>query len=726
MKLRWFFTFFIISGFCSLVYEIVWLRLSMASFGVTTAMVSIVISMFMAGLGLGSWLAGVAVRRLPGTATTALRVYSVAELLVGISALLVPHELKLGHELLQGMTAVATWDSSRYYLLSGVWVAATLVPWCVCMGATFPLLMSVIERIPGAESKRSFSFLYMANVFGALLGTIISAFFLIELVGFQGTLYIAGTLNAVLAISAFIISSAVLPYHLHAQPSADCPPKSLYGLPENSIPWILFTTGFVSMGMEVIWIRQFTLYLGNVVYAFAGILAVYLFATFWGSQDYRSWVRSHKPEESASSWALLALAAVLPLAAADPLMPIRIGSLELGGIRLSSIVLFCALAGFLTSLLVDSWSSGDPERAGKAYAANVLGSLLGPLVAGFLLLPWLGERWSLVALSIPLFGLGALTAMRDLSIQPDPARPGPRKALKYVGIGLLSVLVITISHDYEKKYPGAWVRRDYTATVIAEGMGWERGLLVNGRSMTRLNPITKYMAHLPLSFMPRPPRNGLVVCFGMGTTFRSMLSWGIPTTAVDLVPSVPRMFGYFHHDASNVLSSPLSHIVVDDGRRFLDGSAQSYDVIIVDPPPPPEAPGSSLLYSREFYEVVKKHLRHDGILATWYPEVEGDAATTSSIAKALMQSFSHVRAFESFDGGYGIHYLASAEPLPTLSASVLAARLPPAARADFVEWGPDLSTEQQFDRVLSKERSIDVMVAQEPRVPALEDNQPIN
>ena len=726
VKLRWFFGFFVISGFCSLVYEIVWLRLSMASFGVTTAMVSIVLSMFMAGLGLGSWLSGVAVRYLPRTASTALRLYALAELLVGVSALLVPYQLKLGHVLLQRMTAVAAWDSSRYYLLSGIWVAATLVPWCACMGATFPLLMSVIERMRGAESKRSFSYLYVANVLGALLGTIVSAFFLIELVGFQGTLYIAGTLNAVLAASAFIVSSAALPCHAIAKRVENFTPKSLYGLPERSIPWMLFMTGFVSMGMEVIWIRQFALYLGNVVYAFAGILAVYLLATFWGSQDYRSWVRSHKPDESASSWALLAFAAIIPLAAADPLIPIRIGSVELGGVRLSSIVLFCALAGFLMPLLVDSWSAGDPERAGKAYAANVLGSLLGPLVAGFWLLPWLGERWSLVVLAVPLFGLAALTAVHELSTRPVHLRSRATRALNYGVIVLLIVLLIAISHDYEKKFPGAWIRRDYSATVIAEGRGWDRDLLVNGLSMTRLNPITKYIAHLPLAFMQRPPRNGLVVCFGMGTTFRSMVSWGIPTTAVDLVPSVPPMFGYFHPDAPKVLSSPLAHIVVDDGRRFLDASSQSYDVIVVDPPPPPEAPGSSLLYSREFYEVVKKHLRTDGIFESWYPEKDGDTATRSAIAKALISSFPYVRAFESFDGDYGIHFLASTRPLPTESASILASRLPPAAVADFVEWGPEFSAERQFNKVLSRERSIEAMIAQAPRVPALEDDQPIN
>ena len=82
---RWFFSFFIVSGFCGLVYEVVWLRLAMASFGVTTALASIVISMFMAGLGLGSWGAGRLTNRiLSGNGPRVLRFYSIAELLVGI------------------------------------------------------------------------------------------------------------------------------------------------------------------------------------------------------------------------------------------------------------------------------------------------------------------------------------------------------------------------------------------------------------------------------------------------------------------------------------------------------------------------------------------------------------------------------------------------------------------------------------------------------------------
>jgi spermidine synthase len=723
-SLRWYFLFFIVSGFCGLVYEVIWVRLAMASFGVTTALVSIVLSMFMAGLGLGSWGAGVLTRRVLNVdAPQALRIYSVAELLVGVSSLAVPLQLRLGRQVLLHMGSFGAWQTSNYYILAGIWVAITLVPWCTCMGSTFPLLMSVIRRANNNRPNRSFSYLYLANVIGALLGTLATAFVLIELFGFRGTLYVAGILNAILSLSAFAISFSVASSApIKKSISEGITRARLYGLPRSTVLWLLFTTGLVSMGMEVVWIRQYIPYLGNVVYAFAEILAVYLLATVVGSHDYRSWAHHHQLSESASAWSSLALFAIIPLVAVDPLLPL--GRILPGVVRLSAILLFCALAGFLTPLLVDSWSSGDPDRAGRAYAINIAGCIVGPLVAGFWLLPWLGARWAILVLSIPLFAIAAITAFRKPSESIQKAF-GLNPKLKFALATIVAVLLFSLSHDFESLFPGRIVRRDYTATVIATGKGFDRLLLVNGVGMTVLTPITKYIAHMPLAFMASRPRNGLVICFGMGTSFRSMLSWGIPTTAVDLVPSVPAMFGYFHADASKSLRSPLARIVIDDGRRFLDGSTQTYDVIVVDPPPPPQAAGSSLLYSQEFYEVIKKHLRRGGILQTWYPDSGRYPTTQVSLTKALMRSFPYVRAFQSFDG-YGIHFLASMEPIPITSSSVLAARMPPAAASDFVEWGPKATPQQQFELVLSHELSLKKLLAEAPRAPTLQDDQPIN
>ena len=89
----------------------------------------------------------------------------------------------------------------------------------------------------------------------------------------------------------------------------------------------------------------------------------------------------------------------------------------------------------------------------------------------------------------------------------------------------------------------------------AWGSGMDKHLWVNGIGMTTLTPITKMMVHVPLSLQPQPPKKALVICFGMGTTFRSVLSWGVNATVVELVPSVPSLVGVFHPDAAGILTS---------------------------------------------------------------------------------------------------------------------------------------------------------------------------
>jgi spermidine synthase len=225
-----------------------------------------------------------------------------------------------------------------------------------------------------------------------------------------------------------------------------------------------------------------------------------------------------------------------------------------------------------------------------------------------------------------------------------------------------------------------------------------------------------------LAFLDRPPQDALVICFGMGTTFRSARSWAIPVTAVELIPSVPRLFGYFHNDGPDILNSPLSHIVIDDGRRYLERTVQQYDVITIDPPPPVEAAASSLLYSVDFYSIVRQHLRPGGILQQWIPY--GDAEDLAAVALALRRSFPFVRVFTS-EEGWGFHFLASDRRLPDRTANQLAQRLPALAATDFVEWGPEPSAEGQFASLMDNEMPIDQLIAASPATPALSDDRPI-
>jgi len=716
---RWFFSFFFISGFCSVLYELIWLRLSMAQFGVTTAMVSIVLSVFMAGLGVGSWAGGAWIRRYGDKiGFPTLRLYAAIELLIGAAGILVPYELHLGHGLLERLGSTSSAD---YYVVSGIWVALALIPWCALMGATIPIGMLAIESMFPHESSRSFSFLYTANVAGAVAGTALPLL-LIEMLGFHGTLKVGAACNVIITVLALIMSkrmskftSKIISKHpphgevgTAVQAVSERAPSATGG---GSLLVLLFATGLTSMGMEVVWVREFTPYLGTVVYAFAAILAVYLTGTFIGSRIYRSWSLRHT-QETTLPWTLLALCGLFPLVAASPKFVLG-DSLRL----VLGIAPFTGLLGFLTPMLVDRWSGGDPAKAGRAYAANVLGCILGPLLAGFVLLPWISERWALVLLSLPWLVLGVRPILRSASATGFLPRAAAYSSLP------LAVCLFLASRSYERQYGRSGVvLRDSTATVIATGSGMNKSLLVNGYGMTALTPITKMMAHLPLAFLDRPPENALVICFGMGTTFRSLHSWEIPVTAVELVPSVPRLFGYFHSDGPAILRSPLSHVVVDDGRRYLERTSQQYDVITIDPPPPVEAAGSSLLYSENFYSVVRQRLRPAGILQQWLPV--GDAEDVAAVALALRRSFPYVRVFAVEKNG--LHFIASNQPLPNRTANDLAQRLPPAAAADLVEWGPEPSAEGRFAQLLRHELPIDQLISASPATPALSDDRPIN
>ncbi len=303
--MNWYFAFFFFSGFCSLLYELIWLRLTVAQYGVTIAMTSIVLSVFMAGMGAGSWIAGAIARRYGSRPSwSPLRLYAAAE---------AHHRLRFAH----GSSRIALRPPSAsipnarvversiqffignlLYLASGALVAVTLIPWCACMGATVPLAMWAIRSESRPEASRSFSFLYTANVIGAMAGAIIPIV-LIELFGFNGTLRIGACLNFAIAAGAFALSFRYRRPSAEtvAQPAATAAVASQPVAQNGSrVMMLLFFTGFATMGMEVIWFRLYTAFVGPLVYSFALILASYLAATVMGARMYR---RRGAPADSA-------------------------------------------------------------------------------------------------------------------------------------------------------------------------------------------------------------------------------------------------------------------------------------------------------------------------------------------------------------------------------------------------------------------------------------------
>jgi len=749
--INFYLVFFVISGFCSLIYQITWLRGAMAQFGTTALTVSMVLSVFMAGLALGTWWSGKIVKRVESATSKAfLRFYAASEACIAVSGLAVPSLFGFGHNLLHDF---AEWGSGTFYLVVATIVAVTLIPFCACMGATLPFAMAAVRASFPEKARSSFSFLYAANVLGATVGCLGSAFILIELAGFRNTMLIAACLNITVAFAALLLSLRSSPVAERASLPAVETAVADAGATHTNLYLILFVTGGASLAMELIWVRLFVPYLGPFVYTFATILAIYFIATLLGSFVYRKWLQRHGMLQGNSRLKLLlaltAAAALLPLVTADYRF-FPVSDKTLNGLTLLQVAFqdsthslvwdllraiigigpFSALLGFLTPAIVDRISCGDPEKASRAYALNALGCIAGPLVAGCLLLPYFSERWSILLLSLMLFILGILPAWK---------RAGgavvtwlPDLGLRRVGVfGLIFACAMFFTRDYEQSFPQRTVRRDHTATVIASGSGFNKRLLINGNGVTLLTPITKMMVHLPLSMLPRPPQKGLVLCMGMGTSYRSMLSWGIPTTVVELIPSVPKLLPYFHEDGNEILHAANGRIIVDDARRFLERTPEQFDVIIADPPPPLEAAVSSLLYSKEFYGRVASRLNPGGIFQQWIPE--GAPFIIASMVKSLSQSFPHVRAFYVYE--WGFHILASQQPIPAVTAEQLTHRMPSRAVADLMEWkglpapGPIINSatpQVVFERVLAGELSVQEICNAHPAAPPLTDDQPVN
>jgi spermidine synthase len=714
-----FFLFFM-SGFCSLVYQVVWTRLAFASFGIITPVLSVVLSVFMLGLAAGSWAGGRCIAPLvKKTGLSAAFFYAGAELLIGLGAFTVPKLFALGESVL--LSSGET-DSFRYLSLSALVLAASILPWCVCMGATFPFMMAYV-REQDSENTGSFSFLYLANVLGAMSGTFLTAVIFVEVWGFHHTLWQAAAGNFTVAFISICLGlerrPAVAASEKPSAPAAASRPQVHDGRMTKTI---LFSTGFVAMAMEVVWTRAFTPVLKTQVYSFALIVFTYLGATFFGSWLYRVQLRKDRLIPLGTLIAALAVTAFLPVLVNDPrLVTAHYWTMALSRksalIILGGICPFCALLGYLTPRLIDSYAAGRPADAGRVYAINVLGCILGPLFACYVLLPHLSERHALILLALP-FLFFWLCFFKSQT----------RRQRLVLGLAMGAALVwsVQFTEDFEtmlcQTMKNATVRRDYAASVISFGEGRERWLLVNGIGMTKLTPITKFIADLPLALHKGRPESALVICFGMGTTYRSAMNWGIDTTVVELVPSVTKAFGFYHADAANFVNNPAGHIIIDDGRRYLKRTDKKFDIIAVDPPPPVEAAGSSLLYSTEFYALARQHLNPGGILQMWFPG--GDYTPVTAVLRSICEAFPHVRGYPSVDG-WGMHLIASMEPLDTLDAEQMAARMPESAKKDLMEWAPSPDMTAYLNPVITNGFPVVNFLDPDPKI-KITDDQPFN
>jgi len=666
------FLVFMLSGAAGLIYEIVWSRQLVLVFGNTTQAVSAILTGFFGGMAIGAVIGG----RIADRVRSPLRLYAYLEIALVAVVLVTPVTFGFINAVYRGI--YPSLEGTALLTLARLALAvAALSPATIMMGATFPALVRHLAR--SAELGQSFGRLYSVNTIGAVIGTLIAGMALIEVLGLTGALRVGAACSAIAGVVAFWLARG------ESTPAPGSVLRDRGTEPfRDTIRWlpliVVFVSGLTSLGYQVTWMRLLSSGTGGFTYVFTIILALFLTGIALGAATFNATRPRIKDPVRLLALSQIALAALSVAgliliisrpAELDPERPLLAISALLAAAMLTVLpTTFCMGFAFpAASMLL----RGDRDRAGAEsgtlIAVNTGGAILASLAIPFVLMPLVGSPSIIILLALTNATLGV-----GLSLWAAPRRP------VLGGTGILAGIVIivvaatpglVVQPNEARIKAAGWTllesHEDEIASVQAGDGRDTRELWVGGTSMTLLTVDAKLMPIIPLMARPESDR-ALIVAFGMGTSFRSALIAGLRTDAVELVPSVPKMFGHYYDDAVQVLANPAGRVIIADGRNHLDLVDERFDIIVTDPPPPMESAGVSVISSLEYYIAGREHLTEAGVMMQWTPfgAVESELKEHMRTFALVFPNVTVVRG----PGGFGFYMLGSLEPLSLDDATV--------------------------------------------------------
>lgn len=647
------------SGLAALVYQVVWLRLLSLTFGVTVHAATTVLASFMAGLAIGSAVAG----RLADRSRQPLRLFGVVEILIGLSALCTPAALEAVHRL-YGVVASSLSDASpvatalRFVLAFAVLIVPTAL-----MGATMPLVVkSSLSRIGGLGGR--IGLLYAANTTGAIVGALVAGFHLLPNQGLGRSFLFAAVINVsvgliALAYSWLIARSA--PRQEEATVRSDAPAVTvdLSSRVRRLVLFVFVLSGFASLALEVIWFRALVIFLGPSTFAFTVMLAVVLAGIALGSYVVTPLMRLRV------DW--LQVLAVLQFGVAvaavhsfsylgrTPRLPRWLeGFLDGWGFsHLTESVSASIWAILPTALFLGLafpvglrlWAGTGDERSaakrvGLFLSMNVCGGILGSVVAGFVLIPMLTLRGSLIVVSTMF--LASAVALQAVLARRNPIVTVVL-VLAVVGFvdGAWNVPNVTSFVRFHHGRPILMHEEGAQTTVtVFDEPGGSRALYLDGRHQSS-DAGSMVFIHRRIGLLPAVlhgnPKRALVVGLGGGATAGALSQVpGLEVDVVELSDGVVHAADFFTHVNFDLLRKPNVHLRVDDGRNYLLRTRTRYDVITADAIIPTHA-GATNLYSVEYFELVRNALASGGLALHW--NGGGTNAELGLILRAFVKAF---------------------------------------------------------------------------------------
>jgi spermidine synthase len=643
----WVYLLFFFSGISGLIYQIVWTRMLTLVFGHTIYSVSIVLSAFMAGLGLGSYLWGTTIDKVDQP----LLIYGKIEILIGLLAAVLsivfssfsPVYIWIHHLLPDFFFHAGTVKTVLAFSLM-------LIP-TVMMGATLPIMCKYFVT-DETNLGRNISYLYALNTFGAAVGCLVAGYFLIGHLGVLETTFIAAALNIFIGVTCIFIFKK-------GEPNFTCglslpkPKLVIFQFDRKNIGWIAvsFLCGFTALGYEVVWTRLLVFSIGSTVYSFSLMLTIFLFGITVGGLLIAPLFQRNIDDRLLlgllqlgigfylifslyqSNWLLSSF--IRTFGWGNAINEILIDFRNASALMLLPTILFGMSFPLLTRITAKGFQHIG-SSLGMIYAMNTLGGVLGSIVAGYFFLPSFGSQQTLTWLAMTNILVGIFIFLRSSQFTEN--------LRKVVATALSSLLLLCLlkmpddllqgffmRNSQGKKNPEKliYLNEGLTTTLAVfndddKNAGFKRkSLVLNGVNMSATSlGARQYMtllSYIPL-LLVEDPKNVLVICFGVGTT--AGVAGVYPeinlVDSVDISPEVFQSGMLFKDTNYNVISNPKVNKITQDGRSHLLTTSNSYDVITAEPPPPRSA-GSVNLYTREYYELTKRALKPGGIVSQWIP-----------------------------------------------------------------------------------------------------------